>query len=950
MRIHEGERLYSASDLVNFLGCAHNTALDARQLTDRIDLPPDDALTKLLQKKGLEHEQAFLQRLRAEGRSVVEVAREGSIEQQAELTAEALKTGVDVVYQGALLAHPWHGYSDFLLKAEGDSALGAYTYDVADTKLSRTAKPSHILQMCVYADLLSRVQDAPARMLHVILGDGGQATIRTASVQYYYEIAKGRFEAFAAGPEMRSTAERCGHCAYCRWKATCEEEWESTNHLCLVARISRGQIEKLRAAGIANLGDLAKAAPGFVVPSLNAETFERLHSQASLQLVRRETGEGKIECLPLVAGKGFNRLPEPNPGDLFFDMEGDPLFDGRLEYLFGFVHQEAGKECFMPFWAHDRVQEKAAFEQAVDFMVARLAAFPGAHIYHYAPYEETAIKRLAMYHGTRENEVDDFLRRGQLIDLYRVVREAIRTSERGYSLKDLEIFYMDGGRDGEVTTGGDSIVVYEQWRGVQDEALLDQIAAYNELDCRSVRLCRDWLIGQRPPGTTWREAIATPTTAPEKVQERQEADDRTQALIAALMTDVSEGDRPWRELLGHLLEFHRREAKPTWWAMFTHKEMAAQELLDDAECLALLVADPAHPPRDEKRSKVYSFTFPPQDFKMQVGDEPLRAGSGEAAGEIFFIDEETRRVELKLGPKRSLLEDGVCLIPEGPVGDKQLRAAVYRYAEAVAAGEGAHYAAITDILAIRPPRLASRCAGAKVIPEGVEVIAGTIDALRCLENSYLLVQGPPGSGKTYTSSHAIAALLCQGARIGVASNSHKAINNLLAGVQAAADEAGIAFRGVKRSSKENQYVEDCRSIENTTDNKRASDRGFQLIAGTAWLFARPEFDQALDYLFVDEAGQVSLANLVAMGVAARNIVLVGDQMQLSQPIQGDHPGGSAVSALDHLMGDHATVPPDRGIFLGVTRRMHPDLCRFISEAVYDGRLTSHDSAARLRDF
>lgn len=137
-------------------------------------------------------------------------------------------------------------------------------------------------------------------------------------------------------------------------------------------------------------------------------------------------------------------------------------------------------------------------------------------------------------------------------------------------------------------------------------------------------------------------------------------------------------------------------------------------------------------------------------------------------------------------------------------------------------------------------------------------------------------------------------------------------------------------------------------IADTLDNDTASQGGDQLIAGTAWLFARPELDQALDYLFIDEAGQVTLANILAMGVCAKNIVLVGDQMQLSQPIQGAHPGGSGLSGLEHLLGGFSTVPPDRGVFLATTFRMHPDICRFISDAVYDGRLESDVSARQQR--
>jgi uncharacterized protein len=945
MRQHPDGRLYSASDLVNFLGCGHATVLDVRQLTEPVAFPPDSAQTVLLQEKGIEHERAFLAQLRAEGRNVIEIASEGPLEARVEWTLQAMRAGADVIYQGALLSRPWHGYSDFLLKVEGvPSALGDYAYDVADTKLSRTAKPKHVIQLCVYADLVAKVQGVAPGSLFVSLGNGVQARVGTSSVHHYYEIARRRFEAFAGAAERpRTTAEPCGHCTYCRWSEACQAEWERLEHLSLVAGMNRSQIAKLRASGIASIGHLADAPAGVVVPGLNADIFARLRAQAGLQQVRRRTGEDRVEVLPVRHGRGFERMPPPHPADLFFDMEGDPLFEGGLEYLFGFIDATAGPERFTPFWAHDRAAEKAAFEGAIDFIVAHLAANPGAHIYHYAAYEETALKRLAMYHGTRETEVDDILRRGQLVDLYRVVTEAIRTSEPGYSIKNLEAFYLEGGRGGEVKTAGDSIVVYEQWRRLGDQALLDEISAYNELDCRSTRLCRDWLLGLRPADVRWRHVGEALAPTPEKVAQRHEAEARTAALIDALMAGAAEPDRESRALLCQLLEFHRREAKPEWWAMFARREMEPQALLDDAACLAGVTADLERPPRPDKKSTIYAFTFPAQDFKLRVGDEVLRASTGEAAGTVMFIDEESRRLELKLGPSRTRLADGDSLIPEGPVGDKQLRDAVYRYAGAVSRGEGA-YSAVTHILAGQAPRLAGRPDGAPIIGQGQDAVDGTIAALADIDGSYLLVQGPPGSGKTFTSAAAIAELLARGKTVGVASNSHKAINNLLAGVQAAADQKGVRFRGIKKSSREDQYVEACTCIENTTDNKRATDGGFNLIAGTAWLFARPELDQSLDYLFVDEAGQVSLANIIAMGVSARNIVLVGDQMQLAQPIQGAHPGRSGVSALDHLLGDVATVPDDRGIFLATTRRLHPDLCRFISDAVYDGRLISHDSA------
>ncbi|OYW20171.1 MAG: hypothetical protein B7Z55_07675 [Planctomycetales bacterium 12-60-4] len=113
-----------------------------------------------------------------------------------------------------------------------------------------------------------------------------------------------------------------------------------------------------------------------------------------------------------------------------------------------------------------------------------------------------------------------------------------------------------------------------------------------------------------------------------------------------------------------------------------------------------------------------------------------------------------------------------------------------------------------------------------------------------------------------------------------------------------------------------------------------------MVGGTAWFFSREGMAGQLDYLFVDEAGQVSLANLVGVAPSARNLVLMGDQMQLGQPIQGSHPGESGLSVLEYYLSGHATIPADRGLFLDVTWRMHPAVCSFISEAVYESRLLS----------
>lgn len=950
---NDGTLLFSATDLVNFLGCQHAIFLDLRQLLSPIEVPPPDPHAELLQQKGLEHERSYLARLKAEGRSIVEINGELSAANRVDLTRQAMVGGAEVIYQGALLLPPWHGYADFLVRVDEPSKLGTWGYEVADTKLSRSAKPKHVIQLCTYSALVGHEQGRLPRIMRIVLGDGTEVPLSVTDFLYYFQLAQARFQAFCATPRSTSTGEPCGHCGICRWLARCEEDWEQSDHLSLVANIRRDQMMKLREAGIATMAALARMPNGLTVGNLQRDTLDRLRSQARLQVEKREDGQNRAEVLPRQSGKGFDRLPKPSEGDLFFDMEGDPLYEGDgLEYLFGFAHQEPGRDlAFTPFWAHSREEEKAAFERAMDFVVARLRQYPDAYIYHYGSYEETALKRLAMYHGTREAEVDDLLRRRKLVDLLKVVREAIRVSEPSYSIKNLEAFYLPEGRAGEVTTAGESIVVYERWRRLGLPELLEEIEAYNEADCRSTGMCRDWLLTLRPADAMWFSGPVVAATEEAKEAEREkkrlEAEEKMRSMTERLLAGVSDQDQPWRELIAHLLEFHRREAKPEWWAMFNRLEMSEEALIDDAECLGGLRRDPSHPPFPLKRSTVHSFTFPPQDFKMGVGATPLRADTGTPAGEVVALDDEAGTVSIKVGPDKTL-PDELLLIPEGPIGDAVLRAAIYRYAASVAAGQANQYAAVTAILRHELPKLTGRDLGTVIIPAGADPLDAAVDAITRLKNSYMLVQGPPGTGKTYTSSHAIVELLRQGYRVGVSSLSHKAINNLLQSVEQVAGERRVRFRGVKKSSNDDHYLNGTGLIEDTTDNDYACNGGHQLIAGTAWLFARDDLDRAVDFLFIDEAGQVSLANVVAMGVCARNIVLVGDQMQLAQPIKGTHPGSSGLSALQYLLGDVATVPAERGIFLERTRRMNPDVCAFISDAVYDGRLKPEEENKNQR--
>jgi predicted RecB family nuclease len=935
----DGKLLFSASDLVNFLGCRHATYLDLRNLTDEVVISEHDAATVLIFEKGIEHEKRYLAALKARALSVVEITAEGfDVPERAALTREAMRAGAEVIYQAALVVPPWLGIADFLERIEEGSNLGGWSYLAVDTKLPRRAKPEHVIQLTTYSKLIGSEQGRTPTEMHVELGNGERVSFRVSDFAHYHSIAQRRLETFANRPPEISIGEPCGHCRICRWSDHCQAGWKATDHLTLVARITRHQIRRMWDAGISTVRTLAVLSAGSRVPGIHLDTFDRLRHQATLQTARRDTGANYVETLALISGKGFARLPRPHAGDIFFDMEGAQFFEGgSLEYLFGFITVDDGEPRFTAYWAHDRRAEKLAFESAMDFITARLEKHPDAFLYHYASYEETALKRLAMVHGTREAQVDDLLRHRKLVDVYKVVREGVRISEPAYSLKNVEVFF-NGDRSGEVKTALDSMIVYDQWQQTGDQALLDQIGAYNKVDCRSLMACRDWLLSLRPSEVSWFGTV-DPADAdltgidPAKAAKRKEAEERSAALVKALLEGAPEADREWRELAGQLVDFHKREAKPEWWAMFNRQDMTEEELIDDAECIGGLELDHDRPPFQEKRSIVHSYRFPAQDFKIGLGCDVLIADTLASRGEIVMLDEDAFEISLKRGKNREPLPHRFSLIPKGPLGDQVLRTAIARYIDAVVKGDEDQYAALTGILRRDYPRFQ----GLTGLGDDPDEVTRAIRAIGCLDHSHLLIQGPPGGGKTYTASHAIVEMLARGKRVGVSSHSHKAIKNLLKEVEKVAAGRKLPFRGVKKSSYEGQCLNGT-IIEDTLDPDYAIGSGHDLIAGTAWLFAREELDQQLDYLFVDEAGQVSLANMIAMGVSAKNVILVGDQMQLSQPLQGSHPGRSGLSALEHLLDGAATVPRERGIFLSKTRRMHSDLCRFVSDAFYDGRL------------
>lgn len=501
MQLVDEQLILSASDLNNFLACPHLTTLDLGRARGELEAEPEQgADAELLAEKGEEHEAAHLAMLKERGAEVVEIptddgSREGLLE-AVRLTEEALRAGPDVIYQATFLRDGLRGHADFLLRVDRPSALGDYSYEVADTKLARRAKPYFIVQLCFYSELLAAAQGTEPERIHVILGNSEQHSFRLAEFSAYFRHVRDGFVA-ALGDGLPDTyPEPVSHCSVCRWRGTCEARWVADDHLSLVANITRRQRDRLRAAGIGTLAALGSAQQ-LSVEGIDLSILERLHQQAALQLQARTDGRLRRLFRTPEEGRGFARLPRPSPGDVFFDMEGDPFFDqDGLEYLWGIVTADGAGPGFTALWGRDREEEREALERFIDLIGERRERHPDLHIYHYAPYEVTALKRLAGAHGTREEELDQLLRDQVFVDLYKVVREAMLISQPSYSIKKVEAFYLED-RETAVTDGGDSIIAFERWLENRDDSLLEEIAAYNRDDCISTLKLRDWLLAQR---------------------------------------------------------------------------------------------------------------------------------------------------------------------------------------------------------------------------------------------------------------------------------------------------------------------------------------------------------------------------------------------------------------------------------------------------------------------
>jgi predicted RecB family nuclease len=959
MKIISQQLRLSATDLSNHLACHHLSVLDlsvARGARKAPDWKSPDL--EIVRQLGMEHEQAYLCFLAKMGFKVYDLREVGDEAQAVAQTLALMKQGVDVIAQGALASGRWFGRPDVLRKTPQASKLGQWSYEVYDCKLALETKGATILQLSLYSELVAEVQGRFPEWMFVVTPTGQfqPEPYRVAEYAAYCRYIKGRFERLCDAPpdSVKTYPEPVPHCPICRWFAVCDKKRRDDDHLSFVAGITRLQQKQLRvwdtdtARKLAVLPIPLQRRPDFGVP----EGYVRVREQARVQVSGIDRRKPVHELLPPDAERGLARLPEPSKGDVFFDLEGDPFVaSGGREYLFGFIASDGEELNYYGQWALNPADEKQAFESFVDQMMLRWEVDPKMHIYHFGSYEPSALKRLMGRYATREEEIDRMLRAGLLVDLHTIYKQSIRASVEEYSLKAAEVFHHFERRTPlEESRRAMRFVEHTLELGrVQSipEEVQIAVMGYNQDDCFSTKSLRDWLEKKRAEREAAGNKIARPSisegAAPEKVAEQQQrvielVSELTHGLPVDPLARTEEESAQW--LMAQLLDWHRREEKSGWWEFFRLKDLSDEDLLEEKTAIARLQFDRCV--GVDGRSPVDRYAFEKQETEIREGDKVVHRG--DAIGEVVGIDLGRRTIEIKKAGKAVDLHPS-SIYKHEMVRTEELAESLFRIGEWIRANgiaSAGQYQAARDLLLRTTPRLGNGESIMAQPSESTEVAARRIVA--ALDNSVLPVQGPPGAGKTYTGAWMISELIRRGKKVGITSYTHKAIRLLIDEALKVCRMEGLAgIRCIQKvTEKTDEALPD--DLEVVRDNGKvlAALVGgtAQIAAGTAWLWSRGEFFQAVDVLFIDEAGQMSLANVVAVSQAAKSLVLLGDPQQLDQPLKGSHPEGAEKSALEHLLGGDKTIRPHRGLFLEKTWRLHPKIAEFTSELFYESRLGS----------
>ena len=947
MKIHNNKLFYSPSDIANHISCRHLTELNKKEARGILDGPEmyNNSSLAMLKEKGESFEKEHLLKLKDQGLKICEIEfGEADAENK---TLEAIKEGYDVIYQARLKSEKWSGWADFLIKVKVPSNLGSWSYQIWDTKLATNTRASTILQIGLYTQRLAEIQGVDPEFMGVIKPDG-EEKYRYHDYAAYIRLIQENIEE-TLETDIDTYPDPVSHCEICRWWKKCNSQRRVDDHLTFVAGMGKAQILELKSHNAQSLRALASLPNpvSFIPEKGSLSTYNRLRDQAKIQYDSRENGfEQLYEILPLEEDKGLFKLPKPCEHDVYLDLEGARMVEpDGLEYLIGYFY----KNEYTALWATNEEQELTNFEEFIDWVYSLKQSNPELHIYHYAPYEPNAFKRLMGKYASREDKMDELLRSESFVDLYRVLRQTLIASVERYSLKDLEKFFgYERAIELRKVSAPKAYLEYLMEIGKIDEASkIDKqiVEEYNKDDCHALIELQKWLEKIRKDQIEQGKEISRPELKEGEASERITAhQERILPIFNKLLQDIpisleerSAVDQG-KYILAHFLDWYRREEKALWWEHFRLMELELDELLDERKAVSYL--NFSGKSYQEKRSRVDVYTFPPQE--VDIKEDAVKNLNGDGIGTIFSIDKENGRLEIKKGAKFQALDHPSGIIQLQRINPSVKEESIIRFAQWVSQNsldsEDKHYKVGRNLLLRSPAPISVSDLNKNTVDFAIEII-------KSLDGEFLAIQGPPGSGKSYTGSHLILELVKLGNKIGITAMSHKVITNLLRKTYNLGKKEGILLNIIQKTGSEDNVpwvitennIEIAEGISN-----------YQIIAGTSFMWARDEFYQSVDHMFVDEAGQLALIDTIALSQSASNLVLLGDPNQLQQPQQGVHPSGTQVSALEHIINENQTIQKDQGIFLDTTWRMHPSINKIVSELFYQNRLKAESDLHKQR--
>lgn len=962
MRFYDHQMTFSPTDLVRFFESEFSSYMDhfekiiSETLRKELGVHRDplDPLYSLIIEMGNKHEKNMISEIE-KTKSVIKIKtdrsnRNASIEQ----TLSAMKEGAENIYQAAIQKDIIFGYADLIVKTKGKSLLGDHYYIPYDFKLSRNPKPTALIQLCCYCDILRSLQGVLPPSFIVITKDGSSHSFKTDDFFYFYQFLKKQFLSYHSHFSTEHIPIPSKTANHKDWSTFARKRLHTLNDISLIAGIRSVHIELLRKKGINTLSEFIQK-KDLNIKGIPKTTLRILTDQARIQLDSIGQTKPKFKLLPHKGERrGLELLPKENSADVFFDMEGYPLLGKEgLEYLYGNAIEEDQK--YISFWAANEQEEANTFKKWLDWVYERWQQNPGMHIYHYGHYEISTIKRLMGKYGIGEQKIDDMLRNSVFIDLHRIVTQSLRIGVSSYSIKEVEKLYAQK-RATDIQYGGHAAYLFSQFLNSNDEMekspFLAEIKTYNQEDCFSLqKLCQFLWNLQKTHNIPYipLQEEESPKHKPKNI--KKECQEKAQELLKRvpfpkrnLHVSQVEQDLYISNILAHLLEFHIREDKPGWWDYFLRLDMKEEEMLEDRSTIV--------------SCSLVSSSYGKYKIQFEVDQEiSFDIGSTVSILEnniwdtytILDIDLLNGFLVLKPNKYHNIPSDKkFTLISEkNDFYKKNIFSSILKTAN--------HFSpqrpylglkkCIHDLLLKQSPDI-SNPKGA-LISDNNQLLKEVSSFILNLKNSVSCIQGPPGCGKTYTAAHIILKLIKEQKRIGITANSHKSILNILKTIN---DQEKISFKCQKVIDSRNQteeklFLKDI-PIESTTSNE--VNPKAQLVGGTTFFFSRPNQESMYDYLFVDEASQVSLANIVAAARATKNIILIGDQNQLDQPIQSSHPGESGLSALTYYTDGNTTISKDKGVFLPVSYRMHPSICNFISRRFYNGKLKPHSTTTHQK--